>query len=169
MSAPLRHAVVPSPVDDLTLVADDDGLVAVLWADEHRGLIPGVGPETPTDPVLAAAAAQLGEYFAGARRSFDLPLAPRGEAFAQRVWGLLREIPFGATCSYGDLARELGQPGAAQAVGAANGANPLAIVVPCHRVVGSDGALTGFAGGLRRKRWLLAHEEPPADEAGRLF
>lgn len=111
MSGTLRHVVVPSPVDDLTLVADDDGLVAVLWADERRGLFPDVGPAAPTDPALTAATAQLREYFAGERRTFDLPLAPRGEAFAQRVWGLLRQIPFGVTRTYGIWPVSWGDPG----------------------------------------------------------
>lgn len=164
-----RHLVTASPVGELTLVADDDGLVAVLWPDDRRPVVDDLGPAAPTDAVLVATARQLDEYFAGTRREFDLPLAPRGEPFQQRVWALLRDIPYGETRTYGELARALGQPGAAQAVGAANGANPLSIVVPCHRVVGSDGSLTGFAGGLAAKRHLLTLEEPPADDAGRLF
>jgi methylated-DNA-[protein]-cysteine S-methyltransferase len=101
---------------------------------------------------------QLAEYFAGTRKAFSLPLRPAGTAFQQSVWAALQEIPFGATLSYGELARRIGQPAAARAVGAANGANPLPIVVPCHRVIGADHSLTGFGGGLATKRFLLAHE-----------
>jgi methylated-DNA-[protein]-cysteine S-methyltransferase len=101
---------------------------------------------------------QLAEYFEGARREFDLALAPDGTSFQKAVWSELCRIPFGARISYGELARRLGRPDAARAVGAANGANPIAIVVPCHRVVGSDGSLTGYGGGLPIKRWLLDHE-----------
>jgi methylated-DNA-[protein]-cysteine S-methyltransferase len=111
------------------------------------------------DPVAAAEATrQLREYFAGERTVFDLPLAPRGTEFQRRVWMALREIPAGETRSYGQIAARLGQPTASRAVGAANGQNPLAVVVPCHRVVGANGTLTGYAGGLDRKAWLLDHE-----------
>lgn len=165
----MRHLRHRTPLGVLTLVADDEGLVAVLWPDDRRRVVDDPGPLAADDPVLTAAARQLDEYLAGDRRTFDLPLVPRGEPFQQQVWQLLRAIPYGETRTYGDLARDLGQPGAAQAVGAANGANPLSIVVPCHRVVGADGSLTGFAGGLDAKRHLLALEEPDADDAGRLF
>lgn len=106
----------------------------------------------------SAALAQLREYFAGVRTRFDLPLAPRGTAFQRQVWETLRPIPYGATTSYGAVAASIGRPTASRAVGAANGRNPIAIVVPCHRVVGSTGALTGYGGGMDRKRWLLDHE-----------
>jgi methylated-DNA-[protein]-cysteine S-methyltransferase len=112
---------------------------------------------------------QLGEYFAGTRREFDLELAPRGSAFERAVWRLLTKIPYGETRTYGQLAAELGDLGAAQAVGNANGWNPISIIVPCHRVIGASGGLTGYAGGTARKRFLLSLEEPPADEDGRLF
>jgi methylated-DNA-[protein]-cysteine S-methyltransferase len=108
--------------------------------------------------VLARAAAQLAEYFAGTRRTFDLPLAPRGTGFQRIVWHALAKIPYGETRSYGELARAIGRPAASRAVGAANGKNPLSIVVPCHRVVGASGELTGYAGGVATKRWLLDHE-----------
>jgi methylated-DNA-[protein]-cysteine S-methyltransferase len=108
--------------------------------------------------VLAAARAQLDAYFAGEITSFDLPLSPRGTPFQQRVWAALRDIPFGETTSYGELARRIGDPKAVRAVGAANGRNPLPLVVPCHRVIGADGSLVGFGGGMDRKRWLLQHE-----------
>lgn len=111
-----------------------------------------------TNDLLNRVAAQLREYFAGTRTTFDLPLEPSGTDFQLSVWELLRKIPYGVTTSYGELARRLGDPKASRAVGAANGANPIPIIVPCHRVVGSKGELTGFGGGLDRKRWLLEHE-----------
>ncbi len=163
----MRHTVLPSPLGDLTVARDERGLVGV-WYPEHRGGVPAdLGARD--DDAFADVAAQLAEYFAGRRTAFDLPLAPRGDAFDQRVWAALREIPYGATRSYGQLARALGGPGHAQAVGAANGRNPLSVVVPCHRVVAADGTLTGYAGGLWRKRFLLSLEEPDADAGGRLF
>jgi methylated-DNA-[protein]-cysteine S-methyltransferase len=117
------------------------------------------GKETPHDPVLSAARTQLDQYFAGQRRDFDLPLCPAGTAFQRAVWGELMRIPFAATTSYGDVASRVGRPRAVRAVGAANGRNPIALIVPCHRVIGSDGTLTGYGGGLPIKRWLLAHEQ----------
>ncbi|WP_166612030.1 methylated-DNA--[protein]-cysteine S-methyltransferase [Kineococcus indalonis] len=161
------HALLPSPLGELTLARDERGLVGV-WYPDHRGGVPAdLGARD--DAAFADAAAQLAEYFAGGRTAFDLPLAPRGDAFDQRVWAALRRVPHGTTVTYGELARAIGGPGHAQAVGAANGRNPLSVVVPCHRVVGADGTLTGYAGGLWRKRFLLALEEPDADAAGRLF
>jgi methylated-DNA-[protein]-cysteine S-methyltransferase len=155
----LHRSAIASPVGTLTLVADETALVALLWEDDRPGRVPLEAMAEGRDHrVLAAAAAQLAEYFAGARTAFDLPLAPRGTAFQRAVWGELAAIPYGETRSYADIARALGQPNATRAVGAANGRNPLSIVVPCHRVVGSDGSLTGFAGGIEGKRWLLAHE-----------
>jgi methylated-DNA-[protein]-cysteine S-methyltransferase len=121
------------------------------------------------DRDLAEAVRQLGEYFAGDRTEFDLKLAPTGNAFEHRVWSLLRDIPYGETRSYGGLARALGDVGFSQAVGAANGRNPIAIIVPCHRVIGADGSLVGYAGGLDRKRYLLALEESEDTRAQRLF
>ncbi|MFB9378559.1 methylated-DNA--[protein]-cysteine S-methyltransferase [Kineococcus gynurae] len=160
-----------SPLGDLVAARTERGLRGVWFAD-HRGGFPtvlGTRTEPGADPVLDDLGGQLREYFAGARREFRLPLDPVGSPFELRVWAALREIPYGATRSYGDLARELGGIGHAQAVGAANGRNPLSIVVPCHRVVGTAGALTGYAGGLWRKRFLLSLEEPDAAEAARLF
>ena len=155
----LHRSALPSPVGTLTLVADEAALVALLWQDDRPGRVPLEAVAEGRDhPVLAATAAQLAEYFAGVRTAVDLPLAPRGTAFQRAVWGELAAIPYGETRSYADVARALGQPSATRAVGAANGRNPLSIVVPCHRVVGSDGSLTGFAGGIEGKRWLLAHE-----------
>jgi methylated-DNA-[protein]-cysteine S-methyltransferase len=165
------HVVLPSPVGPLTVVAEDGAITHVHLGEAKHGPVDdelGVPAEADEEP-LAAAAAQLAAYFAGDLREFDLPLAPRGDTFHQRVWALLREIPYGQTRSYGDLARALGDRNLAQAVGTANGRNPIAIVIPCHRVIGSDGSLVGYAGGLDRKRFLLALEEPSAGDAGRLF
>lgn len=123
-----------------------------------------------TDPLAEQLERELGEWFAGARRDFDIPIALRGTPFQRSVWEALREIPYGAVRSYGELARSLGKPDAVRAVGAANGRNPVSIVVPCHRVIGANGALTGYAGGLERKRFLLALEKGQAPETqGELF
>jgi methylated-DNA-[protein]-cysteine S-methyltransferase len=149
-----------SPVGELLLVGDDEGLRGLYLPEHKRG--PQVGPGwRRDDAALAAVRAQLGEYFAGERTDFDLPLAPAGTPFQLEVWEQLERIPYGETRCYGDLARELGRPGAARAVGAANGRNPISIVVPCHRVVGSTGTLTGYAGGVAVKERLLAHERRP--------
>ncbi len=167
----VTHVVVPSPIGDLTVVAEDGAVTHLLMdAAKHRPDDDVIGePGDPADEPFAAAAIQLAAYFTGTLTEFDLPLAPRGDAFHQKVWALLREIPYGHTRSYGDLARDLGDRNLAQAVGTANGRNPIAVVVPCHRVIGADGSLVGYAGGLERKRFLLALEEPAADDAGRLF
>ncbi len=164
----VRHTVTRSPLGPLTLVADGAALIG-LYFDGHLRTprLPDLGPRA--DDGFDAAIGQLGEYFAGTRRQFDLELAPRGSGFEKRVWALLTTIPYGETRSYGQLAAELGDPGAAQAVGSANGWNPVSIIVPCHRVVGTSGGLTGYAGGLHRKRFLLSLEEPPAAAGGRLF
>jgi methylated-DNA-[protein]-cysteine S-methyltransferase len=157
-----------SPLGELTLVADGSALIG-LYFDGHlrRPDDAELGPRV--DEGFDEVIRQLQEYFAGDRTAFDLEMAPRGTEFEQRVWDLLRKIPHGETRTYGQLARELGQPGAAQAVGLANGRNPLSVVVPCHRVVGANGSLTGFAGGLDRKRFLLSLEEPPDVAESRLF
>ena len=164
-SAPTRPArTMPSPIGDLTLVATERGLCAVLWPVDGEPERTGVSLDEPTDgadaaaDILDAAVGQLDEYFAGRRTRFDLPLDPTGTEFQQAAWMALRQIEFGTTISYGEQARRLGNPNASRAVGAANGKNPISIVVPCHRVVGSDGSLTGFAGGADAKRWLLDHE-----------
>ena len=150
----LMYREMDSPVGTLRLVADRGGLRRIRLA-----------PEDPPQPswrhggaTLAAAVRQLDEYFERRRTAFELPLATGGTSFQQAVWRLLREIPYGHTLSYGELARRLGRPGAARAVGAANRANPLPIVVPCHRVIGGDGSLTGYAGGVHVKRELLRLE-----------
>jgi methylated-DNA-[protein]-cysteine S-methyltransferase len=116
------------------------------------------GAKETKSPVLAACAAQLTEYFDGKRKIFDLPLDLEGTAFQRDVWKVLGTIPFGRTTSYGEIARKIDRPSAVRAVGAANGANPVSIISPCHRVVGSDGSLTGYGGGFWRKKWLLEHE-----------
>jgi methylated-DNA-[protein]-cysteine S-methyltransferase len=144
-----------SPVGELLLTADGDALTG-LYMDVRRGrLEPGPRRELP---LFAEAEAQLGAYFAGELVDFDLPLAPRGSPFQLEVWEALRGIPYGETISYRELALRVGRPGAARAVGAANGRNPIGIVVPCHRVIGSNGTLTGYAGGIDRKRRLLELE-----------
>jgi methylated-DNA-[protein]-cysteine S-methyltransferase len=143
-----------TPVGRLTLVAGDAGLTRVLWPGEPSpaGVAPG------SHPVLAAAERQIAEYFAGARAAFDLPLALGGTAFQRSAWLDLQTVLFATTRTYGDQARRLGRPNGARAVGAANARNPLPIVLPCHRLVGAGGALTGFAGGLEVKGALLEHE-----------
>jgi methylated-DNA-[protein]-cysteine S-methyltransferase len=154
------HVTVPSPVGPLTIVAEG-GKITGLYMDAQRH---APAPESfglPADPAeepFAAAAAQLQAYFDGGLTEFDLPLSPAGTEFQRRVWAGLRAIPYGETVSYGELASRLGSPAASRAVGLANGKNPIAIVVPCHRVIGSDGSLTGYGGGLDRKRFLLALE-----------
>jgi methylated-DNA-[protein]-cysteine S-methyltransferase len=158
----LRAKSIDSPVGELTLVASASGLRAVLWPRERPGRVPlGAmgGPCHGADDVLTVAANQLGEYFAGARTVFELPLDPVGTPFQRRAWRELLTIPYGRTITYGEQARRMGGAQKARAVGAANGRNPLSIVVPCHRVVGSTGNLTGFAGGLDTKAWLLRHEQ----------
>jgi methylated-DNA-[protein]-cysteine S-methyltransferase len=145
-----------SPVGELTLVADDRGLAAILWENDKPDRVRlGALTEKADNPVLVETERQLGEYFAGARRTFDVPLSFAGTDFQKRVWSALLAIPFGETRSYGEIADQLGAPGASRAVGAANGRNPISIIAPCHRVVGSNGKLTGFAGGLEAKAFLL--------------
>lgn len=161
-SAELRSRHHNSPIGPLTLVASDAGLVAVLWPEEPEGRVTfgATIVEQDDHPILTAAADQLDEYFAGDRRDFDLPLDMRGTEFQVEAWQALTTIPFGETASYSQQAARIGRPKAVRAIGAANGRNPLSIVVPCHRVVGANGSLTGFAGGLDAKRFLLDHESP---------
>jgi methylated-DNA-[protein]-cysteine S-methyltransferase len=147
----------PSPLGELILTASDTALTAVYFPTARHGPPPADGAEGPS-AVLDRARRQLDEYFAGARTAFDLPLDPAGSAFERRVWDALRVIPYGTTVSYSEVARRLGDVRATRAVGAANGKNPIPIIVPCHRVVGARGELTGYGGGLDRKRWLLEHE-----------
>jgi methylated-DNA-[protein]-cysteine S-methyltransferase len=153
------HTTIDSPVGPLTLVARDGALVGLYMHEQrHRPGPERFGVRDDDAEPFALAKHQLAEYFAGERTAFDLPLAPVGTPFQQRVWAALREIPYGATTSYGELAARIGSPGAARAVGLANGRNPIGIVVPCHRVVGSTGALTGYGGGIETKRRLLDAE-----------
>jgi methylated-DNA-[protein]-cysteine S-methyltransferase len=148
-----------SPVGRLTLVATDKGLAAILWEnDRPRRVRLTVEAEEVGHPVLVETERQLEEYFAGRRKQFALTLDVSGTAFQRQVWNALLTIPFGETRSYGQIAKQIGSPNAVRAVGAANGRNPISIVAPCHRVVGSTGALTGFAGGLDVKAHLLALE-----------
>ncbi|WP_460460146.1 methylated-DNA--[protein]-cysteine S-methyltransferase [Angustibacter peucedani] len=156
-----RWTVLPTPVDGLLATSDDgEQLTGLHFAPHDRRLerLERAGTAERDDdlPLFAEVADQLAQYFARERRVFDLPLAPPGSAFQQRVWAALREIPYGTTCSYGEVAAAIGLgPEASRAVGSANGSNPVPVVVPCHRVVGADGSLTGFGGGLPRKRFLL--------------
>ena len=174
---PTVSRVIDTPIGPLTLVADDVGLRAVTWPDEDGarvGLSGQLGASDSSAPspttvhssaaiaTLEATEAQLREYFAGERQDFDLPMHLVGTDFQQEAWRGLADIPYGQTISYGEQAERLGRPKAVRAVGAANGRNPLSIVLPCHRVVGTSGDLTGFAAGLETKRWLLAHESDQA-------
>ena len=150
---------IASPVGPLKLVASDAGLVAIIWHDDRPGRVRlGDLQEAPDHPVLLHAERELGEYFAGERTSFSVPLDMVGTDFQKAVWNALLTIPFGETRSYGEIARQVGRPTAFRAVGAANGQNPLSIIAPCHRVIGSDGSLTGFGGGLPAKQYLLGLE-----------
>ena len=146
-----------SPVGRLLLVADEGGLRELLF--ERGRTSPTIDASWENnDPLLREAIRQLRAFFAGERQHFDLELNPQGTGFQQRVWRALQEIPFGQTISYRELARRLGNPAASRAVGLANGSNPIAIIIPCHRVIGSNGTLTGYGGGLENKRWLLDFE-----------
>ncbi len=161
------HVSMPSPVGPLLLAADGDGLRLVEFHSPRHPMARAGEWRQGENDVLRDARAQLDEYFAGTRREFDLPLAPRGTAFQLDVWRCLRAISYGETISYAELARRIDKPSAMRAVGAANGRNPLPIVVPCHRVIGADGTLTGFGGGLPTKRFLLELEG--AIETAELF
>ena len=152
----LHFKSIDSPIGRLKLVASDRGLVAILWANENpRRVRLTEQTEDAHHPILTKTESQLAEYFSRKRMHFDLPLDPQGTPFQRAVWDALLAIPYGETRTYGQLAKQLGNPNATRAVGAANGRNPLSIVVPCHRVVGSTGKLTGFAGGLETKSHLL--------------
>jgi methylated-DNA-[protein]-cysteine S-methyltransferase len=159
----VRERWMESPVGWLRLVAEGGALVALHMEDDARG---PAGLSAAADPVLDEACRQLSAWFAGERTTFDLPLAPVGTPFQRAVWRALRDIPYGETRSYGQIAAAIGDPAAVRAVGAANGRNPLALIVPCHRVIGASGALTGYAGGLERKRWLLGHEREVLARSG---
>lgn len=152
-TAPTLYTVVPSPVGPLTLSGDRAALTGLRF-----GARPAPAGWRRDDARFSPEAAQLGEYFAGGRTAFEIPLRLEGPEFDRRVWEALRALPYGATASYGEIAEGIGAPGRARAVGAANARNPVAVVVPCHRVIGADGRLTGYAGGLDRKRALLVLE-----------
>jgi methylated-DNA-[protein]-cysteine S-methyltransferase len=148
-----------SPVGTLTLVASDKGLTAILWENDDPNRVRlGTMVTNDSHPILVEAERQLIDYFAGRRTAFTLPLAFEGTSFQQEVWAALLTIPFGETRSYGEIAHQIGRPSASRAVGAANGRNPISIIAPCHRVIGANGTLTGFAGGLEAKAWLLEME-----------
>lgn len=154
-----------APMGTLVLVASSVGLRAILWPNDNdeRGRVKLGNRSEGSSEVLSETARQLDEYFAGTRRDFDLPLDPEGTEFQVTTWLGLASIPYGQTTSYGEQAASLGKPKAVRAVASANGRNPISIVLPCHRIIGADGSLTGFAGGLEWKRWLLDHE---AEHAG---
>ena len=152
---PMNYQYFQSPIGRLRLLSDGKHLVGIEFEGEQT---PGESDCEVSDALLKACASQLQEYFSGTRHSFDLPLAPEGTEFQQSVWKQLRQIPHGQTCSYKDIAVGIGKPKAVRAVGAANGRNPIPIVVPCHRVIGSDGSLTGFSGGIDLKKQLLELE-----------
>jgi methylated-DNA-[protein]-cysteine S-methyltransferase len=156
------HSVIDSPIGPLTLIAENGRLAGVHMETtryEPDAATLGTAVRWDDEPVLASAAKQLDAYFDGELTTFDLPLTLDGSPFQRTVWAALQDIPFGGTISYGELARRIGQPSASRAVGLANGRNPVSIVVPCHRVIGANGSLTGYGGGMDRKRFLLALEQ----------
>jgi methylated-DNA-[protein]-cysteine S-methyltransferase len=153
-----------SPLGKITLLANESGLQGV-WFETNTTLANALGEYRSEHPILKLAVIQLDEYFAGQRDKFNLPLAAEGTPFQQSVWQALQQIRFGTSASYLDIAKTINNPKAVRAVGAANGKNPLSIIVPCHRVIGSNGKLTGYAGGLDRKLWLLSHENIEVVEA----
>lgn len=162
---PLHSGTIDSPVGPLTVVASAAGLRAVLWPDDDAARVPDVArvdsqsaAPTAVRTIIDEVARQLAEYFDGVRTDFDVPLDPVGTDFQRAAWRALRQIPYGETVSYGEQAARMGDRNKARAVGAANGRNPISIIVPCHRVVGSNGSLTGFAGGVNTKQYLLDHE-----------
>ena len=158
----MNFTFVETPIGEILVAGDADAVHEIHFAPAMPN-----DAWTPDDAALKYATVQLRSYFAGKRREFDFPLAPRGTEFQLAVWTELRKIPYGETTTYGEIARTIRRPDAVRAVGAANGANPIPIVIPCHRVIGSTGSLTGFGGGLPVKRWLLDHEARIAGE--RLF
>lgn len=154
---PLGYLVVESPIGDIHLFANDQGLVG-LYTNTHRSPLPTNGIATSDHPILNQAAVELTEYFKGNRRNFSVAVDPQGTKFQRSVWAELQKIPCGETITYGTLAKRLGDPLLTRAVGTANGQNPVSIIIPCHRVIGANGHLTGYAGGLEIKRWLIDHE-----------
>ena len=168
----VRHAIVDTVLGDVTLVASDDAIVGLYFPHHwYRPAQDSLGPKVDVhgDETLETAWVQLQEYLNGDRVSFELKTATHGDPFEERVWAMLNDIPIGATTTYGELAERLGDKTLAQSVGQAVGHNPISIIVPCHRVVGKDGRLTGYAGGLKRKQFLLELEEPALVKSGKLF
>ena len=168
----IRHATIDSPLGELTLVAEGDSLTGVYFRHHwHRPAEDTFGPQVDaeSDALLSRAQAELTDYLTGSRTEFDLPIAMRGDELQHRVWKMLATIPYGETVTYGELAAALADSTTAQEVGQAVGRNPLSIVLPCHRVVGKNGQLTGYAGGLKRKQFLLELEEPVEAKEARLF
>ena len=153
----LYESTITTPVGPLRLLATERG-VAGIYFEEHKNMPQRSATSCPEHPVIQAIASQLQQYFEGERQNFETTLDPIGTDFQKQVWTALTEIPFGTTETYGELAARLGKPQASRAVGRANGLNPISIIVPCHRVVGASGKLTGYAGGLETKQWLLEHE-----------
>jgi methylated-DNA-[protein]-cysteine S-methyltransferase len=160
---PTYSTITDSPIGALLLTGDGVATTGVFMAPHDPALVAGTVRD---DGTFREALDQLAAYFAGERTDFDLPLAPRGTGWQRRVWAALLTIPYGQTASYGELAATLGNPNASRAVGLANGRNPIAVVIPCHRVIGANGSLTGYGGGLDRKRWLLDHERSVLGSAG---
>ena len=161
MNQRIRYCFTPSSLGNVLLVANGDALCGVYFDDQKY--LPPIDPawqEDDRSEVLRAARRELDQYFAGSRKVFDLPLAPNGTSFQRAVWNAIAQVPWGETLTYAELASRAGHQGSARAAGAATGRNPLSIIVPCHRIVGSDGSLTGYAGGLDRKQKLLALERP---------
>lgn len=154
------HSQLNTPIGPVSILASEEAIVQITFGD-----LPATGPESP---LTREACAQLEAYFAGQRRQFDLPLAPAGTPFQRQAWAALQQIPYGETRYYAQQALQISRPKAVRAIGAANGANPIAIVIPCHRVIGKNGTLTGYAGGVDRKQWLLAFEQGQAG-SGRLI
>lgn len=167
-----RHTTLTTDLGDLLAVAEGDGLAGLYFPCHwHPPAADTIGAEVSLtdDPVFEPLRRELADYLRGERTEFSVPTVTHGDAFSERVWDHLATIPYGTTTTYGAIARELGNPGLAQRVGQAVGHNPVSILIPCHRVVGSDGSLTGYAGGLDRKARLLTLEEPPEVAASRLF
>lgn len=151
----MTSVFIHTPIGVLEVIGNSEGLSAVVFKDAETGAISKKIPQELKDAVL-----QLQEYFEGKRKEFSLKLSPKGTDFQKRVWKQLEEIPFGKTMTYQQMANKLGDPKVIRAAASANGKNPISIIIPCHRVIGSDGSLTGYAGGLHRKKWLLEHENP---------
>ncbi|MGE0045016.1 MAG: methylated-DNA--[protein]-cysteine S-methyltransferase [Hyphomonadaceae bacterium] len=160
----MNTAIVKSPVGDLYIASEDGALIACEFEDYERGMAHNAHKEKKggKDAVLDQARRELDQFFAGTLKRFTIPVAPRGTEFQRKVWRALQAIPYGRTTSYGQIAAKVGLPQAMRAVGAANGRNPICIIIPCHRVIGADGSLTGFGGGLDRKRFLLGLERGEA-------